>query len=148
MFNRYIDASCHNHSPSKVEYREFRAPTDDSIRLAREYENKALNKILGQIVFGENNIEFVKGQLVYVQRNPQCLTDDIFLIFKLNGKNYDIKVSIQDYEYIQLNKNDPKTLVEFFVKKISEEIAREILKTSCSNKDFEELLSFHFRGLR
>lgn len=66
--------------PDKVTIHEHRAPTDESIRIYAEMEEKARKRVVESIAVESN--EFVG----YVYRNED---DSIGVAFKLNGKTYE-----------------------------------------------------------
>jgi len=143
MFNRYIDASTTTYVPDKIEHREFRAPTEDSIRLAKEYEKEITSKIIGQIVFGDNTLEFPKGQAIYIRKNFKCLSDDIYICFKLNGRLYEKHLEINGDDWRRCDSDDQKEILNVFLKKISESITEEMINHAIHSGSLNELLNVH-----
>ena len=58
-----IDDSTNIRYPDKIEVKEQKAPTDDSIRLLNEFQEKTLNNIISKIKV-DNNI--VKGEIFLI----------------------------------------------------------------------------------
>ena len=143
MFNKYVDASTVIQSPKTIEHREFRAPTDDSIRLAKEYEDKITSKIVGQVVFGENDLEFPKGQALYVRRNPRSLTDETYICFKLNGKLYEKELVMHRSDWIACNNSDKLEVLKVFAKKVSEAITEMMVHQALNRGDLSDLIGVY-----
>lgn len=80
-------------NPSKTEYVtktviEKRAPTDDSIRLAREYEEKAWAAVSNRIV---RDIKPIDAQVVYCEKQFDDRSKR--LLFTVNGRKVDVRLN-------------------------------------------------------
>lgn len=98
MFNKYINnhTSITHNSPSRIDVHEHRAPTDESVKLFNEIEDKVLNNILFHKTFNENNsltytIDII--ELAPQTTKFQDLINTKLLVFSaiINGKEYVIK---------------------------------------------------------
>ncbi len=83
MFDTY------NKSPSEVRVttHEHRAPTDDSVRILSEMEQKALDRVLMAVSVADNSFN---GSVV-VMANPMTLGNTTWVKFKLNGVEHKMK---------------------------------------------------------
>jgi len=81
MFDTIINKNC----PSKLEVKvnEFKAPTDDSIRLYKEIEQKVWNSITDRVTFECSNT--FKGELLIYDK-MQMFSYSCRLIAELNGR--------------------------------------------------------------
>ena len=68
-----------------VEITEKRAPTDDSIRLYKEMEEKAEKNIIKKEVFLDNEL---KGVVVYLEMCMGSFDVNAHVKYSLNGKEY------------------------------------------------------------
>ena len=145
MFNTYTDAKTTNYAPDKIEHHEYRAPTDESIRLAKEYEKEITKKIVGQVVFGENVLEFPKGQALYIRRNDASISHDTYICFKLNGKLYEKKLAMHssDWTGCNNNNNNNRSVLNVFIKKLTEAIVEEIIGDALKTRELDDLLNIH-----
>lgn len=93
MFDSYTYKTT---SPSYVsmDVIEKRAPTDESVRLLKEMEQKARDKIIASIELDSN---LVKGR-VYVMKDYLSGKNNFAVLMDINGKRVEIKVSTDEYE--------------------------------------------------
>lgn len=112
MFNS-TERHYHTHN---VNIEERRAPTDDSVRLLKELEQKALDKIIGTFDLPSNEIKSrVAVSKDYLNgKNLFCVVADI------NGKRHVVHVSADDQA-------DRKTQLEQIYNELSEKIAQIIM---------------------
>ncbi len=87
--------------PKTIEIKEQRAATDDSIRLAREYEQKALDSVLFHNYYGTSsnvylNVTITDVGSLSLEKKYRCT-----LQIKINGKIYrrDVMIS-QDFSLL------------------------------------------------
>jgi len=108
--------------PSEVHHTviEKRAPTDESVRLLKEMEEKAQEKVIESIRLGHNGFDCV------VQMERDYASDQILLraVFSLNGKQMVVNHSCSPFK-----KQDA---IQDLVGKIAETIAIEMLKPAFS----------------
>lgn len=90
MFDTYrVDAA--PAYPQTITRHEHRAPTDDSIRLAREYEDRAVSYVAWSYTFGENDI---KGSVVGVKYPTG--ERRVVISFTLNGEKHQLIHQVQE----------------------------------------------------
>ncbi|MCK5236916.1 MAG: hypothetical protein KAR06_08020 [Deltaproteobacteria bacterium] len=115
--------------PQKVykETHEHRAPTDESVRLLKEMEAKALKSILGQFRVETNTL---KGLVTAFA--PQLETMDTVVIyqFNINGEKYEVREKVdkwamnKDTIYKNLCDAVAKDLAYQFVQKTAMDMER------------------------
>lgn len=106
--------------PTHVTVNEHRAPTDDSIRLAREYEEKAWQHVAQGAVQGLRGIE---ADALVVDQSP--IERKVMLFFKLNGKPVRVTIPLDEW------KDDPITALH---KAVAHEVANLILMTAANDR--------------
>ena len=105
-----------NYTELNFNVTEKRAPTDESVRLLREMEKEALNKII-------KNIDLSNNQLyarLLVFEDPLNLNSKGKVLFSLNGKKHELNVSFGFLE----SKED---MIKMCYDELAKYIAREIL---------------------
>jgi|694.fasta_scaffold00478_46 hypothetical protein len=90
-----IDDSTHIHYPDKIEVKEQKAPTDDSIRLLNEFQEKALDNIIAKVKV-DNNI--VKGE-IFLIKNFMAFNYKIIVKFKINGNEFVVEKEVDNYKF-------------------------------------------------
>jgi uncharacterized Fe-S cluster-containing radical SAM superfamily protein len=101
---------------------EQRAPTDESVRLLREMEQKARAEILKTVRLDGNEFKAVIHHL----RDELSLLDKYKIIFELNGEKHELVVDIL-FETARLNK----------IWKIREELSSYLAAYALSKTDFK-----------
>lgn len=95
MFDRRIEKHSHYYGGgnTNVNVTEHRAPTDESIRLAEEYREKALQSIIHNEYVRNNNLEF---RVMIADRMPSdgCYGLDCYIVAIINNKRYEIRKDI------------------------------------------------------
>lgn len=81
-----------SYSPPRTEYVtqtviEKRAPTDESIRLAKEYEEKAWASVSDRVIL---DIKPIDAQVVYCERRDEDRSKR--LLFKVNGRKVAVRL--------------------------------------------------------
>lgn len=120
MFNRMVILPQHHtHSTQYVtrEVHEHRAPTDQSVKLLREMEEKAKAEIVDAIHVGDTTFECVVHTMKFMADGSTKL----MAVFSLNGKK--LTAEYQDHDW----KADPKTMAVGLRNAVAEKIATEIL---------------------
>jgi hypothetical protein len=114
-----FDNHHHSHAPSRVNVTttEHRAPTDDSVRLLTEMEEKVLKRILSRHTLQDNTFN---AEWYIIQHNH---IDDMELVcrFKLNGEEKKITLNLCRFD---IRMQDPMVTV----KKVCEAVQKEIAK--------------------
>jgi len=132
----------HNNTTSRTEYvpyckevnvTEKRAPTDESVRLLNEFQEKAKTNIIENIIINEN---IMKGIVLVYCESPSSPCIIIHGKFDLNGKTYIFKDEINMFQLsMDLNKFQiyvksreyVQKVAEILISKFSEAIAKELL---------------------
>ena len=107
---------------------EKRAPTDESIRLLKEMETAARDKIIKSIELESNTI----NARVFVQREVLSAKNQYAIICDINGKRHDIRLSSDSFA------SEDHQIREIY-KALSEEIAATIMPTLVSTVMKERL---------
>jgi hypothetical protein len=83
MFDRIVLAPSRTQTQFVTrEVREHRAPTDESVKLLREMEQKAKDQVIEAVHVGDTTFECV----VHKSRLPMDDAIEVMAIFSLNGK--------------------------------------------------------------
>lgn len=90
--NRVFDSSLR-----AVTVTEKRAPTDESVRLLKEMEQKARDNIIASIELDSN---LVKGR-VFVMKEWLSGKNNFAVLMDINGKRVEIKVSTDEYDSVE-----------------------------------------------
>ena len=93
------------------------APTDESVKLLNEYQDKALKNILDRTTVNDNKMNYTW----VIHNNPLTLQMTFHYRTKMNGKEFTGDVEIQSYE-------SPVILLETMMKDISDSIAHQMIK--------------------
>lgn len=117
----------------KVDVKEFKAPTDDSIRILSEMEEKMRNRVLA-IVPVEDNV--LKGSVIYY--SDQMISNRILVHakFTLNEKEYHVETAIDRWdiksEILQSPSfaNHHQIIVRKLIMEFALQIAQEVLGQS------------------
>lgn len=112
------------HMPTRTEYvtrdvHEHRAPTDDSVRLLREMEDKARQQVEQSINVGGNDFECV----VNIQAESMSMDTVAVALFRLNGKQMRSEARVEGWQ----QKDDVLPLAERLCDAVAKTIATEIV---------------------
>jgi len=121
MFNTTIFKS-----PEVIRIHEHRAPTDDSIRLADEMRQKALDSITHDYRF-ENNV--VNGR-VHVIQDRQAMQKVIVISGQINGVNFEVRSRVDAVE-IRMSRAEAFAVL---VREVADRIALQFLKEASDEK--------------
>lgn len=120
MFDKYIiRESGSRHTSIDADIRVHRAPTDKSVELLNEMQEKALKNILGTIKIEDNKFNYVIT--FYLDFRYQKTVAETQ--FTLNGKKYNVKCDVED-RY----RNDLYGFVSELHKELSKKLAAVILE--------------------
>ena len=102
MFNKtYLNIqSVIPNNVSVVELTEKRAPTDASVLLLKEMEEKAQEKIIDSISIRDCQIECQILKVKDIMSNRM----HYMIVYSMNGKKSKVNVKLDDYEIINLGK--------------------------------------------
>ena len=104
---------------------EVRAPTDESIRLLQEMEDKVTERILYSSTTKSNRLS---AAVMVVSKDMMRHSAIAHVSFNLNGKDYHIKRDISMFDFS--SKNDfIEHLLGIISSSISQEITAELLKS-------------------
>ena len=123
MFDKYVlnpGGGSHSHY-HKTEVTEKRAPTDESVKLLREMEQKALDQIVDGFLIQGNSLELVALETVPSGfRQPR-----IYYAFKLNGQRFDGWIDSLEALYVN---NDPHEAARIIINSMAQAIAGQLLE--------------------
>ena len=101
-----------------VQVEERRAPTDQSVALLREMEEKAREQVLALVPINNN---VLSGVVVHRWRDWAKSGSEIAVRFNLNGRDYTVQATFDDADF------DWEGAVRDLVKALSGKIAESIL---------------------
>ncbi len=110
------------------EIHEHKAPTDESVRLLSEMEEKAREHVAFQIEVRDNEFSGCVTQFVV---NQYAFVHDVYIKFTLNGKERNVK---RRCPFDTWTKMDPAGAREMLGKAIAEAVTDEVLKTFFSSR--------------
>ena len=152
MLDKNFEYHHHDNSikfPSEIKITEKRAPTDESVKLLKEMENKALdNLILKVSETRSNRFSFEVFFTRYADFNSFCSKGCMIIKFNCNGKDYSRKVTctskMMDLVRQCQNRNAtlielPMTLQQYVILELSLMIANMLVDTD--SKVIGELFS-------
>ena len=82
------------HVSSNVTVTEKRAPTDESVRLLREMENKARDEVIKAVSVADNNFNCV----IHTMKETLSCQQLFKVIYTLNGKKYTTDYSVNEWD--------------------------------------------------
>ena len=126
MFDKTIIEQRTNHTYVT----EKRAPTDESVRLLREMEAKARSEVIKSIQLPSNELSGV----VHMMRDVMSCSTNIAVLFKLNGKEHKVLISLEDFRDDSLDKR-----IEKMVDETSKYLAANILQSIFKSEQIREL---------
>jgi|AntAceMinimDraft_18_1070375.scaffolds.fasta_scaffold84314_2 hypothetical protein len=134
MFNKTVVV---NHETEHVPYVktvvEKKAPTDESIRLLNEFQDKAELNVVRRISLDDNS---VKGMGVFWMKSQESFSDMATVRFILNGIEYVVKVEISEVKTkIAQNQELAHILYEHLANAVSTELFKEFTKEFIKTKN-------------
>lgn len=127
-------------SPERIDVHEHRAPTDESVRLLNEMQEKAINNIIAKINIEQN---FLKAEGIVIRQELVSFCPVCYIKFILNGKEH--RVSLE----LKLNANDSfdimiykEQIVKAIYEKFAEVIAKELIAQTDSMKNIINNITF------
>lgn len=91
-----VDRPSSQYHSHKTTIKEVRAPTDDSVSLLMEMEEKALNKLIGSYIPADNSLNVV----AHAMSDPLELRIKIIVKYSLNGRDRQINLTT-DYDFTE-----------------------------------------------
>ena len=103
-----------------------RAPTDQSVKLLKEFEEKAVENIIDKIHVNDNNIN---GLVLVKQIQLNPFNHKFYWKFTLNGKEYrgDVELQLSSWEM--------RNLVNLLAQEISKIITAELINSFNFNRN-------------
>ena len=93
MFDNYYAQHSTEYVTKEVNVKEYKAPTDESVKLLNEMTEKSLANIVKQFATQDNDFNF--GVMVY--KNPMRFITEVIIKFKLNGKDHEMRFDVDEY---------------------------------------------------
>jgi hypothetical protein len=123
------------HVYSKADYREFKAPTDDSIRLLGEMEEKARKRIVEAIEV-DNNV--VTGMMYVLEPDYLGQSYKFLAKVKINYKEYVIEESISFYD---VGVKGIEEMLRLLYKNVAEKIANDLMQAVVHTNGFKQMVA-------
>ena len=121
MFNTYITEEVTDtvYVPYTKTVIEKKAPTDESVKLLRELEEKAMGNIVDKFSIKSS---IVDGVCLVSRPYDTCLFTTLVCVFDINGKRHTVRKSYEEYT--------PEIIVtKFFADTLKQYIYNEILES-------------------
>ena len=118
MFDSYSSRTYVTEQRYPQTIHNHRAPTDESIKILNEMQEKAEKNLLAKHIVGENSISGVEIELA-----TNCLGKQVWIGFDLNGRKHLARCSV-DPLAAELS---PGETYRRIVTKLAEEIVRQIV---------------------
>lgn len=133
MFDTYkIDNS--HYSPSKIDVTEKRAPTDESVRLLNEMQQKAFDNVVSCVQLNNNDLKDVTW---WIYHDPYTFSEKARVRFMLNGRVFDKEMRLpcpyNEAEEI------PKLIMNKVLEHIAIEVTTELFRDNTNLKQFREI---------
>lgn len=77
-----------------VRHTEQRAPTDESVRLLKEFEDKARGKVVESLRLTNNTVEAV----IHRHDDPMNMQTHFCIFYKVNGQQREVRCHVEDYK--------------------------------------------------
>lgn len=137
MFDSYyVGKDCGFTSPSSIDVTINRAPTDKSVELLKEMQEKAIKSIVTELKVQDN---IFNGIMTVFSLDYMRMQYVIYYKFKINGKDFDIKETI---DHLDLKFDSKDELLKRFFKTVSETLAVQLLTHVLStNYEFGKILN-------
>ena len=135
MFDKFINVKGVSETcPRNITITELRAPTDDSIRLAEEYLEKAKKNLIGVYQI-EGNV--LSGVMFAFGHNVIPNTVTLYWKFILNAKEFVIQEDISYIDFKSLTSFDmnSKDLAKVLFTKVSEVIVNKLIEEFCKSPE-------------
>jgi hypothetical protein len=118
MFDTYkIDRSHTTYSPSKIDVVEKKAPTDESIRLLKEMQEKAFDNVVSCFQLSNNELNDIT---CWIYPDQYSFEERARIRFKLNGEVIDFTFKLP-CKYI-----DASGVIPYIREKIVEQISNNV----------------------
>ena len=134
MFNTYrIDNSYRG--PSKIDLTEKRAPTDESIRLLNEMQDKAFDNVVDCVQLSNNELNDIT---YWLYPDYHSFTERARIRFSLNGK-------VKDFSFtLPCKFTDKADIQKLIIEKIYMEISKDMFN-GFVKKNLKEIIQIYKR---
>lgn len=105
-----------HHHYHNVNITEKRAPTDESVRLLKELEKAAVDRMIGSFELPSNTIR----SRVAVRRDLMGWKNQFLILTEINGKKYEMRVETEV-------DSDRRATIDELYKGLSEQLAQVIM---------------------
>lgn len=119
MFDTYVQRHTTEYVDRNITVKEYKAPTDESVKLLNEMTEKALNNILKTFSTSNNTLQ----AKVAVYQDHRMQVNEFMCKFTLNGKDHMLRVEINAYETPDMN-----SMIEKLYTKVCERLAQELMQ--------------------
>lgn len=119
MFDTYVQRHTTEYVDRNITVKEYKAPTDESVKLLNEITEKALNNIVKTFSTSNNTLQ----AKVAIHNNDRMQEKEVMCKFTLNGKDHMLRVEINAYET-----PDMDSMVEKLYTKVCEKLAQELMQ--------------------
>jgi len=119
MFNKTLNTYVSNSygGPSKIDVTEKRAPTDESVRLLNEMQQKAFDNIVECVKLSNNELT---DATYWIYPDYNSFSQRARIRFKLNGK-------VKDFEFtLPHERTDKSDIQKMIMSEIYSEISKDI----------------------
>jgi len=135
MFNKVTNTFVHKSygGPSKIDVTEKRAPTDESVRLLNEMQEKAFDNIIECVLLSNNEM----NEMTYwIYPDYHSFNERVRIRFKLNGE-------VKDFGFVMPCKYTDKSEIQrIIIEKIYMEIAKNIFSGFVS-KNLKQIVDIY-----
>ena len=108
---------------------EHRAPTDESVRLLKEMEEKAAQKLIATVRLQDNTF----NATCHVFHHPCEMRVEFIVRFSLNGREYEIKSSEDQFELSRLTETAAQKMHKAVIEKLAALITLESFQCASRN---------------
>lgn len=119
MFDTYVQRHTTEYVERNITVKEYKAPTDESVKLLNDMTEKALNNIVKTFSTSNNTLQ----AKVSVYQDHRLQVNEFMCKFTLNGKDHMLRVEINAYET-----PDMDSMVEKLYTKVCEKLAQELMQ--------------------
>ena len=135
MFDKktYVDNSYRG--PSEIKITEKKAPTDESIRLLNEMQQKSFDNVVECVQLSNNELNDIT---YWIYSDPYSFSERARIRFKLNGKVKDFNFSLPHKYY------DKSEIQKNIMEKIYSEISKDIF-SGFVDKNIKQLIDIFGR---
>lgn len=126
MFGRRPNLHFHDHTVTEnvnVRVTEKRAPTDESVRLLKEFEDAARGKIVDSFVLQDNGFN-CKVMVMQEANTWDCVA---ISVYTLNGKQITTETRISSYDLKGNQYDRSEKLFKLIIDDVAKDISRQIL---------------------